>query len=422
MDEKFTPAKRVAGQKQDVWSIVNEAATASPVQPIVNMGQGFFGYNPPQFVINAAKDALNRVECNQYSPTKGRPRLKKAIADAYSPFFGRTLNPETEVTITTGANEGMLSAFMGFIEPGDEVIIFEPFFDQYISNIEMPGGTIKYVPMHPPKDGADRTSSAANWRIDMNELEAAMGPKTKMLVLNSPHNPVGKVLSKEELSQIGELCLKHKVLILSDEVYDRLYYVPFTRIATLSPELAKITLTVGSAGKNFYATGWRVGYLIGPSELIKYVAAAHTRICYSSVSPLQEAAAIGFEQADKEGFWDKAVSEMKGKVDRFCEVFDELGLPYSQPEGGYFVLANLSKVKLPADYQFPPHVAERPRDFKMSWFLIMEIGVAAIPPTEFYTNERTHIAEDYMRFAVCKDDDVLERAKERLRGLRKYLQ
>ncbi len=317
----------------------------------------------------------------------------------------------------------MLSAFMGFIEPGDEVIIFEPFFDQYLSNIEMPGGIIRYVPLHPPKDGHIRTSSAANWSIDFNELEAAITPKTKMIVLNSPHNPVGKVFSKSELTKIGDLCLKHRILILSDEVYDRLYYVPFTRIATMSPELAKITLTVGSAGKNFYATGWRVGYLIGPPELIKYVAAAHTRICYSSVSPLQEAAAVGFEMADRPeiNFWNSAVEEMKGKMARFCTVFDELGLPYSEPEGGYFVLANLAKVKLPEGYEFPAHVKDRPRDFQMSWFLIMELGVAAIPPTEFYTDERAHLAEDWMRFAVCKNDDVLETAKERLRGLKKYI-
>lgn len=361
------------------------------------------------------------MECNQYSPTKGRPRLKKAIADAYSPYFGRELNPETEVTITTGANEGMLSAFMGFIEPGDEVIVFEPFFDQYLSNIEMPGGIIKYVPMSPPKDGAERTSSAANWSIDWDVLEKSFNEKTKMIVINTPHNPVGKVFSKEELQRIGDLCLKHDVLILSDEVYDRLYYVPFTRMATLSPELAKITITVGSAGKNFYATGWRVGYLIGPPELIKYVAAAHTRICFSSVSPLQEAAAIGFEQADKEGFWDSAVKEMQGKIDRFCQVFDELGVAYSIPEGGYFVLANFSKVKLPDDYPFPGHVANRPRDFKLAWFMIQELGVAAIPPTEFYTDANTHLAEDWMRFAVCKNDNILDDAKERLRGLKKYM-
>lgn len=141
------------------------------------------------------------------------------------------------------------------------------------------------------------------------------------------HNPVGKVFSKEELQRIGDLCVKHNLIILSDEVYDRLYYVPFTRIATLSPELYERTITVGSAGKAFYATGWRVGYLIGPEHLIKYVAGAHTRICYSSVSPLQEAAAVAFEQADKVGFWDESRNEMQQKMKLFCEVFDELGIP-----------------------------------------------------------------------------------------------
>ncbi|EGX88934.1 kynurenine-oxoglutarate transaminase 1 [Cordyceps militaris CM01] len=427
LSSKLKPAARVSGQKQDVWSIINEAAAASPKQPIVNMGQGFFGYNPPRFILDAAKEALERVDCNQYSPTKGRPRLKKAIADSYSPHWGRAIDPETEVTITTGANEGMLSAFMAFLEDGDEVIIFEPFFDQYVGskrvemNGDMPGGKIVYVPLHPPATGATTTSSAADWTVDFDELERAITPKTKMIVINTPHNPVGKVFSKDELQKIADLCVKNEIIILSDEVYDKLYYVPFTRIATLSPEVERLTLTVGSAGKNFYATGWRVGWLIGPEHLIKYVAAAHTRICYSSVSPLQEACAVGFEQADAHGFWDATITEMKGKMDRFNAVWEELGLPYSEPEGGYFVLVNMAQVRLPADYPFPAHVASRPRDFKLAWFLIQEVGVAAIPPTEFYTDENTHLAEDYIRFAVCKEDSVLEEAKNRLRGLKKYM-
>lgn len=285
----------------------------------------------------------------------------------------------------------------------------------------MPGGKVVYVPMHPPKDGATKTTSAAEWSLDIKELESAITPKTRMIVLNSPHNPIGKVFSKEELTAIGDLCVKHNIIILSDEVYDRLYYVPFTRVATLSPEIAKLTLTVGSGGKNFYATGWRVGWLIGPEHLIKYVSAAHTRICYSSVSPLQEATAIGFEQADAHNFWEDSKKEMKAKMDKFTAVFKELDLPYSDPEGGYFVLVNMSKVKLPEDYDFPPHVAERPRDFKLSWFLIKEVGVAAIPPTEFFTPGNAHIVEDWLRFAVCKNDDVLETAMERLRGLKKYI-
>ncbi|KAI9869495.1 MAG: hypothetical protein M1813_000284 [Trichoglossum hirsutum] len=310
---------------------------------------------------------------------------------------------------------------MGFIEEGDEVIVFEPFFDQYISNIEMPGGKIVYVPLHPPPNGAFETSSASEWKVNMEELEKAITPRTRMIVINTPHNPIGKVFSRSELLAIGELCVKHNIIILSDEVYDRLYYVPFTRIATLSPEIARLTLTVGSAGKNFYATGWRVGWLIGPEHLITYVSAAHTRICYSTVSPLQEAAAVGFEKAEEMGFWDESKKDMLAKMKRFNEVWDELGLPYSEPEGGYFVLANLKKVRIPTDYDFPPHVAERPRDFKLSWFLIKEVGVAAIPPTEFYTPANAHIAENYLRFAVCKNDDVLETAKERLRGLRKFI-
>ena len=336
----------------------------------------------------------------------------------------------------------MLSAFMGFLEQGDEVIVFEPFFDQYISNIEMPGGKVVYVPLHPPANGATQTTSAGEWTFDMKELESKITERTRMIVINTPHNPVGKVFSREELQAIGDLCVKHNILILSDEVYDKLYYVPFTRIATLSPEIAALTLTVGSAGKLFYATGWRVGYLIGPEHLIKYVAAAHTRICFSSVSPLQEATAVAFEQADDRGFWEESKSEMKGKLDRFNKVWDELGLPvslpiphlngrnvfanesstqYSEPEGGYFVLVNLAKVQLPADYPFPPHVASRPRDFKLSWFCIKELGVAAIPPTEFFTDANAHLAEDWLRFAVCKEDEVLERAKERLRGLGRFI-
>lgn len=285
----------------------------------------------------------------------------------------------------------------------------------------MAGGVVRYVPLKPPKNGATKKTSSADWTLEIADLEKTITPKTRMLILNTPHNPVGKVFSKEELLAIGNVCVKNNVMIVSDEVYDRLYYVPFTRIATLSPEIYAVTLTVGSAGKNFYATGWRVGWLIGPEELIKYVATAHTRICYATPSPLQEAAAVGFEQADKEGFWETSKKEMKGKMERFCEIFDELGIPYSDPEGGYFVLANFSKVKLPTDYEWPEQVRDRPRDFKLSWFCIMELGVAAIPPTDFYTEKNAHLGEDWLRFAVCKNDDILDAGKDRLRGLRKFM-
>ena len=285
----------------------------------------------------------------------------------------------------------------------------------------MAGGVIKYVPLSPPTNGSIQKTSSADWTLSSSALSSAITPKTRMLVLNTPHNPIGKIFSRSELELIASLCVKNNILLLSDEVYDRLPYVPFTRPAQLSQDIYNLTLTVGSAGKNFYCTGWRVGWLTGPEHLIKWVSAAHTRICYSSVSPLQEAAAIGFEKADAENFWEESKTEMQGKMRRFCSVFDELGIPYSEPEGGYFVLANFGRLKLPEGYEFPEQVKDRPRDFKLAWWLIMEVGVAAIPPTEFYCDERKDVVQDWLRFAVCKEDQVLEGAKERLRGLEKYM-
>ncbi|ODV89988.1 hypothetical protein CANCADRAFT_31087, partial [Tortispora caseinolytica NRRL Y-17796] len=260
------PSSHVSSQSKDVWSIVNEAGAAMEKEsgkPVINLGQGFFSYSPPDFAIQAAKDALDVPMFNQYSPTRGRMSLRSALAKAYAPYYGRTIDPETEVVITSGANEGMYSVFTGFLDQGDEVIVFEPFFDQYISNIILPGGKPVYVPLHPPADAQKRVHSAGEWSIDFKELEDAITPRTRMIVLNSPHNPVGKVFSKDELLRIGDLAIKHNFLILSDEVYDRLYYTPFTRIATLSPEISARTITVGSAGKTFAATGWRIGWLIG---------------------------------------------------------------------------------------------------------------------------------------------------------------
>ncbi|PKK47840.1 hypothetical protein CI102_7147 [Trichoderma harzianum] len=353
------PAERVAIQQQDVWSMINEAAAES--------------------------DALDR----------GCSSLRKSIAWEYSLSFNRELDPDTEVTVTTGAHEGILCALMAFISRGDEVILFEPFFDQYINNIEMAGGIIRYVPLSAPQENTLRTSSA-EWTIDFKKLNDSFNERTKMIVI---------------LETIASLYIKHDVLILSDEVYDRLCYVPFTRTATLSEDVFSHTLTVGSAGKAFQTTGWRIGYLVGPDHLIRYVAAAHTRICYSSVSPLQEAVR----------FWDYSQREMKRKLDIFIQVFDELKIPYSYPEGGYFVLANMASIKLPEDYPFPLHISSRPRDFKIAYFLIRELGVAAIPVSEFYKEQTTVAATNYLRFAVCKTDEVLVQAKAKLQQLKKYM-
>ncbi|KAK3831420.1 MAG: aminotransferase class I and II [Linnemannia elongata] len=411
-------AERVAHFEQDVWSIFTPLALECQA---VNLGQGFMNFPPPDFVIEAARDAVTRNDCNQYSHPKGRPRLRNALAKSYSPLFNRTLDPETEVVVTAGANEGIFSIFAGYLDQGSEVILMEPFFDQYISNITMNGGVPVYCPIRPAGD-ASKDMPASEWKIDIKELESKITPRSKIIVLNTPHNPIGKVFSREELEEIGALATKHNLLIISDEVYDRLYFDPMKhqRIATLDG-LWERTITVGSGGKTFGTTGWRIGWLIGPKALVEPALAAHTRIVFCVNSPLQEAVAVGFEQADERGFFGSQIKAYEHKREKLLNVFRELGLPCTIPEGSYFILVNTDKIQVPEDYKFPDLLWKRPKDFRTCYWLTKEIGVCAIPPTEFYSKPNQVLAENFARFAFCKTDETLDAAAERLLKLKAYI-
>lgn len=417
------PSSHIKSTNKDVWTIINTAAAAAPGS--VNLGQGFFSYSPPKFAVEAAKKALDTPLLNQYAPTKGLATLRNSISKAYSGSFKRELDPESEILVTAGANEGMYAAFTAFLNPGDETIVFEPFFDQYIPNIELPGGVVKRVPLRAPVDADQRVVNASEWTFNLAELEAAITARTKIIVLNTPHNPIGKVFNETELRQIGDLAVKHNIIILSDEVYDRLYYTDaFTRIAALSPDLARLTLTVGSAGKTFAATGWRVGWVIGAPELVRHVAAAHTRIVFTVNTPMQQATADAFTAAQTNEYFPLTVTAFKQKYAILESVFDELGLPYTVAEGGYFLLVNFSKIdfeQVEKQMEFPEDIVGRAKDFKLAYWLIQEFGVVTIPTSEFYGPENEALGENNLRFAVCKDDHLLVEAATRLKGLKKYI-
>lgn len=415
--------------KKDVWTLINETAATAQEElgaPVTNLGQGFYSYNPPDFAIEAVSHSLSKPQFNQYASAKGNPNLLKSLAGKYSKDLGRIVDP-TQVVVTTGANEGMFSVFFGFLTPGDEVIVFEPFFDQYIPNVEMTGAKIKFVSIKPPTDFGSKNTSGDDWEIDWDALEKAISPKTKIIVINTPHNPIGKVFNEAELVRIGKLAIEHNIIVLSDEVYENLYYLPkFPRPAALDalPELADRTLTVGSAGKSFAATGWRIGWIHGPSELIKYVTSAHTRICFSSPAPLQQAVSEALTLADENGYFEATRKDYIKKYELFSSVFDDLGLPYTVAQGGYFLLVNFEKLKIPDDYKYPADIEGRgTNDYKLVYWLIKEIGVVGIPPTEFLQpeNRKGSPLENSVRFAVCKDDSVLEDAVSRLRKLKEYL-
>ncbi|THV08679.1 PLP-dependent transferase [Dendrothele bispora CBS 962.96] len=403
---------------EDVWSIFNAANLPADC---INLGQGYMNFAPPKWVTEAAEEALNSVAANHYSHPKGRMRLRQAIKKVYGPQLNRDLDVESEILVTSGANEGQYSVFTAFLEPGDEVICFEPFFDQYLPSITFNGGNPVYVPLHPPANASGKFSSD-EWKIDADELRRAITSRTKMIIVNTPHNPVGKVFTRKELETIAALAEEFNLLVMADEVYDCLVFdgKEHVRIATL-PGMWDRTVTVGSAGKSFAATGWRVGWLIGPEYIIKPTLAATTRIVFCSNSPLQEAAAAGLEQVQERKFFEQQRAEYAERRTIIAKAFDDLGLPYTMPEGTYFVLLDISKVKFPEDYPFPKSVLGRGRDFRACWFIAIEIGVSSIPVSEFYCEEHANIGEVYGRFSFCKDVDTLHQAAERLQKLKQYI-
>lgn len=415
--------------KLDVWSIFTPANMPPDA---INLGQGFMNWNPPDWVRNASEKAMNNdVMSNHYSHPRGRPRLLKAISKHYSPQFenltkeNRELRPE-EIVVTAGANEGMYAALLAFLNPGEEVICIEPFFDQYLASIIFNGGKPVYVPLHPPEapeDGSFAKRTGADWKLDLKEFDAAFTDKTKVVIVNTPHNPSGKVFTREELTAIAEICTKHDVLVLADEVYDCLTFdgTEHVRIAAL-PGMWERTLTVGSAGKSFAATGWRVGWLIGPSELILATLQASTRIIFCTNSPLQEAVAEGLELANEKAFFEDQIKAYQERRDVLCSYFEQLGLSFTLPQGSYFVLVDMSKVKVPEGFDFPEVVKGRGRDFETCWFMAQQLKVVAIPPSEFYCREHLQYGEKFARFAFCKDLDTLHAAGKRLLGLKEFIQ
>lgn len=413
---------------KDVWSLTNEAAAVAANneknkgREMINMGQGFFSYSPPPFAISEAKRALDVALMNQYAPTRGSQNLLDTLVDYYSPFYKSQLT-HANVTVTTGANEGIFACLAGLLNHGDEVIVFEPFFDQYIANIELNGGKVVYVPLKVPEQLHSRVTKGSEWEVDWDILEKSITDNTKALIINTPHNPIGKVFSVDELTKLGNLCVRHNIVIIADEVYEQLYYTgDFPRIATLSPEIAQLTLSVGSAGKLFAATGWRVGWVVSMNEeLLSYVSKAHTRICFSSPSPFQEGVSQAFSDAAEVNYFQRMRQDYIKRYDLVTKVFDELGLPYTIAEGSYFLLVDFAKVKIPSDYPFPDEYMHRGRDFRISYWLTNELGVVTIPCTEFYIKEHEGVADTLLRFAVCKDEAFLQRAVERLKLLSAYL-
>jgi aspartate/methionine/tyrosine aminotransferase len=362
----------------------------------VNLGQGFPDFAGPSWVKEAATTAI-AADMNQYAPYQGIPRLREAIAATWSAQGRGEIDPQREVTVASGATEVLFGAIQALLNPGEEVIAFEPFYDAYVPHVTMAGGLPRLVRLYPPQ------SATGSWWFDPQELRAAFTPRTRLLLLNTPHNPTGKVFTRPELELIAQLCCEHDVLLLSDEVYDQILLDGATHlsIATL-PGMWERTLTINSIGKTFSVTGWKVGYAIGPAELNDALRAAHQWITFATATPLQAAAAVALEGALSNGYYQQLCSEYAERYTLLREILEQAGLPTLRTEGSYFIMADIAQTGFASDAAF------------CRW-LVSEVGVAAIPPSAFYADPAT--VPLLARFCFAKRPETLRAAGTRLAAM-----
>jgi N-succinyldiaminopimelate aminotransferase len=333
----------------------------------------------------------------------GQPALRRAVAAHARRFYGQTVDPEREVTVTSGATEALFAAVLALTSPGDEVIIFEPFYDSYVPNVVMAGGVPHFVPLHAP------STPGAGWALDPGELAAAFNDRTRLIILNTPHNPTGKVFTPAELGQIADLCQQWDVLALTDEVYEHLVYggSQHCRLAQV-PGMAERTVTVSSHGKTFGFTGWKIGWAVAAPELTAAVRRVHQFVTFATATPLQAAAAAALALDD--AYYHALAADYQARRDYLAGVLANAGLRVSVPAGTYFIMADFSGLEAA-----PAHA--RADDAAFCRWLTTDVRVAAIPPSAFYSDAHKPLARTWARFAFCKQQATLEKAAERLQQI-----
>jgi aspartate/methionine/tyrosine aminotransferase len=386
----MTAARRLSGFGTSIFTEMTRLAVEHRA---VNLGQGFPDFAAPGFIKEAARRAIS-ADHNQYAPAPGLLRLRRAIGEHFGRRHGRAVDPEREVTIAAGATEVLFDAVMALLDPGDEAVVFEPAYDAYLPDIQMAGGTARVVTLRPP-----------DWRFDPQELRAAFGPRTRLIILNTPHNPTGKVYSEEELDQIAALCQEHDVVAISDEVYSEITFEGARHVPIATrPGMWERTITVDSIGKTFSVTGWKIGWAVAAPALTGALRGAHQFVTFSNATPLQEAAADAITEAATNGYYDDLRRAYTARRALLQGILTDAGLTTLPVRGAYFLLAELGALPFPDDAAF-------------CRYLMTEVGVASIPPSAFYLDPRT--APRLVRFCFAKRDETMRAAATRLAALRR---
>ncbi|MGV9580149.1 pyridoxal phosphate-dependent aminotransferase [Streptomyces sp. NPDC003509] len=358
----------------------------------INLGQGFPDTDGPEEIREAAVRALRAGHGNQYPPGPGVPELRSAVTEHQRRHYGLEYDPDTEVLVTTGATEAVAASLLALLEPGDEVVALEPYYDSYAACIAMAGGTRVPVTLR-PHDGA--------YRLDLDELRAAVTPRTRLILLNTPHNPTGTVLTRDELAAVAALACERDLLVVTDEVYEHLVFEGEHIPLASFPGMRERTVTVSSAGKTFSLTGWKIGWITASPELVTAVRSAKQFLTYVSGGPLQYAVADALRLPDS--YFDALREDLRTKRDLLSAGLTEAGFEVYEPAGTYFVTTDIRPLGETDGFAFCRALPER-------------CGVVAVPNAVFYDHREQ--GAPFVRFAFCKRTDVLTEAVSRLKGLR----
>jgi aspartate/methionine/tyrosine aminotransferase len=391
-----TFGKRLISEKAERFteSVIRDMTRQAHMYGAINLAQGFPDFAAPAEIKRAAQQAI-AADINQYAITWGAKSLRDAIARQMKAWQGLQVDPETEITVCCGSTETMIASLLAITNPGDEIVVFEPFYENYGPDAILADARPRFVPLHPPQSGGDE------WHFDQRELRAAFGPHTKAIILNTPNNPTGKVFTREELEFIRDLCVEFDVLAITDEIYEHIVYdgAQHVSMATLDG-MRQRTIAINGMSKTYSVTGWRIGWAVAPPVLTGAIRKVHDFLSVGAPAPLQEAGAVALSLP--ESYYRNLAEGYRLRRDRMLAALRASGFKTYVPRGAYYIMTDISGFGFPDDVSF-------------AQYLVRDIRVATVPGSSFYSNPRDGAHQ--VRFAFCKNDATLDEAGRRLASL-----
>ncbi len=409
-----TPESKMAGISRRMISAKAEQFTESVIREMtrlamkhnaVNLSQGFPDFAAPAEVKEAARQAISD-DINQYAITWGAKPLRDAIVEKFERTQSVRYDPEREITICCGSTEAMMSAMMAVINPGDEVVVFEPFYENYGPDAILSGAAPRFVRMQPP------SAQNPDWSFDRDELAAAFGANTKAIILNTPNNPTGKVFTRAELEFIRDLCVRWNVYCITDEIYEHILYDGTEHISMARLDgMRDRTIVINGMSKTYSVTGWRVGWALAPPEPTQAIRKVHDFLTVGAAAPLQQAGASALHSP--QSYYEQLAVTYGKKRERLLKILETAGFTVYKPRGAYYIMTDISRFDFPSD---DPRFAAESKDVAFAKYLVQEIGVACVPGSSFYNDPQDGAAQ--VRFTFCKKEETLAAAEVRFAKLR----